>query len=110
MDTESKIEALLNYSYDRTIERINAIEDATNPHRSIVFEKDNYPSFLMGYANYYCGCFEGVFFIRFLDEFNRMPSPTEAIFIKEAILSKFEALKEITSKLGDKKYDYYKTH
>jgi hypothetical protein len=48
----------------------------------------------MAYINYYCGCMEGILFTRFLEEFSRYPSPSENIFIKDTISSKFEELKK----------------
>lgn len=107
-DTNIKetIESLLDFAYDRTIERIHAIEEAPKGsiYRTIGMIKGNYRSYVMGYLNYYLGCLEGIFFTMFLDEFNRMPTPSENAFVKEAIATKFENLKKIVSKIGDQKF------
>lgn len=109
LDTQIKIDALLDYAYDKTIERMNAIEDAprSSIYRTIAMEKGNYKSFLFAYINYYCGCLEGILFTRFLEEFDRMPSPSENVFIKESMTTKFENLKKIAMDIGDKKFDEY---
>lgn len=106
LETRMKIDALLDYAYDKTIERMNAIESA--PHNSvyqtIVMVKDNFSTYIQAYINYYNGCLDGIFSTRFLEEFDRMPSPSEISFIKEAIASKFESLKDAILDLAKQKF------
>ena len=106
LDTQMKIDALLDFAYDKTVERMNAIEDAPRNtiYQTIVMIKNNPDSFAMAYGNYYCGCLEGIFFTRFLEEFYRMPTPSENSFIKESIGSKFDDLKKMIAELAIKKF------
>ena len=108
-DTQMKINALLDYAYDKTIERMNAIENAplSNVYQTIGMIKGDYKSFLFAYINYYCGCLEGILFTRFLEEFDRMPSPSENAFIKESITSRFEDFKKFVMDAATKKFDEY---
>ena len=98
---------LIDYSYDRTIERLNAIE-GTSPldaYRTMLFVKHDRQSFGLGYLHYYTGCFEGILFTRFLEEFNRMPAPSENAFIKETLTSKFEMFKTHVLSAASKAFD-----
>ena len=63
--------------------------------------------FTLAYCNYYAGCLEGIFLTRFLDEFDRMPSPSEIIIIKEAIYLKFESFKHIVIPIAQDLFDEY---
>jgi len=108
LDTKMKIDALLDYAYNNTIERINAIEDA--PHNLVyrtLAMQNNRTSFVSAYVNYYCGCFEGILFTRFLEEFDRMPAPSENAFIMESTTTKFEELTKTATDLGVKKFDKF---
>ena len=108
LDTQMKIDTLANYAYDHTIERLTIIETAPfdTVHRTKITEK-NHRSILMAYLNYYTGCFEGILFTRFLEEFNRMPMPSENVFIHDTLDSKFEKLKEIVLKAADKRFNEF---
>jgi len=107
LDTKMKIDFLLDYAYDHTVERVNAIEDAPEDSifRFIGIETGNASSYTFAYMNYYMGVFEGIFFTRFLEEFNRMPTPSENSFIKDSFSSRFEAFKSIAIRLAKKAYD-----
>ncbi|MDE2589224.1 MAG: hypothetical protein KGL95_06120 [Patescibacteria group bacterium] len=54
------IDTLIDFSYDKTIERMNAIEGAprNSVYQTILVEKGNYRSYLLVYIHYYLGCFE----------------------------------------------------
>ena len=67
-------------------------------------EKGNLTSYVFAYMNYYCGCFEGICFTKFLEEFNRMPTPSENAFIIDTIRTRFEQLKKVVTDLADKKF------
>jgi len=106
IDTQMKIDELVDYAYDTTIERIIAIENADIGliYQTILMEKGNYRSFLEAYSNYYCGVLEGILFTRFLEELNRMPTPSENSFIAETIAQRFEKFKDIIINLAEKKF------
>ena len=72
-------------------------------YQTITMDKGSLHSYVQAYLNYYDGCFEGILFTRFLEEFNRMPTPSENSFIVESILTRFEKLKELCLDLADKK-------
>ncbi len=111
LDTQMKIDTLLDYAYDKTIERINAIEDAQhNIYQTLLMTKGDHKSFLCAYINYYCGCLEGIFFTRFLEEVDRMPSPSENVFIKESMEPKLEDLKKIVLDIATKKFDEHESN
>ena len=107
LDTQMKIDTLIDYSYDRTIERLNAIEGVptTDAIRSMLFIKHDYKSFMLGYLHYYTGCLEGILFTRFLEEFDRMPTPSENVVIKEKLTPKHEMLKTRVGEAANKKFD-----
>ena len=105
-DAHEMINALVDFAYDKTIERMNAIEDASpnSVYRTIGMEKGNYRSYLLAYINYYLGYFEGILFTRFLEELNRMPTPSENSFIKDIIATRFEELNKASADMADKKF------
>ena len=107
LDIAMKIDALIDYSYDGTIERLNAIEGVpvTGAYKTMLFDKLDYKSFLLAYLHYYTGCFEGILFTRFLEEFNRMPTPSENAFIKESLTSRFETFKTRVMDAASKTFD-----
>jgi len=107
LDTKMIIERLIDFAYDHTVERVNAIEDApeVSIYRFLAVERDNASSFTFAYMNYYMGVFEGIFFTRFLEELNRMPTPSENLFIKDSFKSRFEEFKSIAIRLAKKAYD-----
>lgn len=106
LETQMKIDTLMDYSYDKTVERMNAIEDAPHSviYQTMIVVKNNSESFAMAYANYYSGCLEGIFFTRFLEEFNRMPTPSENSFIKNSIESRFEDFKKMITDLALRRF------
>jgi len=106
LDTQMKIDTLIDFSYDKTIERINAIEDADESivYRTMGMVSKNEASWYLAYINYYCGCMEGILFTRFLEEFSRYPSPSENVFIADTISSKFEKLKQILLDISKKQF------
>ena len=106
LDTRMKIEEILDYSYNTTIERMNAIEEApsNSNYQTIAATKDDFNSYIQAYMNYYCGTLEGILFTLFLDKFNRLPNPSENAFIVEAIGTKWEKLKDIVIELSKKKF------
>ena len=106
LDTQMKIDGLLDFAYDKTVERMNAIEEAPHSviYQTIAMEKGNSRSYAFAYANYYFGCLEGIFFTRFLEEFNQMPTPSENSFIKETIATKFKDLKNMIVDLAYRRY------
>ena len=107
LDDKKKIDVLLDFAYDKTIERMNAIEEAhrNSIYQSIVVQKGNLQSYVFAYMNYYCGCLEGIFFTRFLEEFYRMPTPSENAFIADTITTRFKKLKETVLNLANKKFN-----
>ena len=107
LDIKMKIDTLIDYSYDRTIERLNAIEGASviDAYRTMLLTKHDSKSFLLAYLHYYTGCFEGILFTRFLEEFNRMPTPSENAFIKETLTSKFEMFKTRVMDAAEKTFN-----
>lgn len=95
LETTPKIATMIDFAYERTIERIETIEGA--PYDQIyqtTVKENNRTSYLLAYCNYYFGCLEGILFVQFLEEFNRMPTPLENAFIEAAIKQKFENLKD----------------
>jgi len=106
LDIKIVIDELLTFAYDGTIERINAIEDAPRGmvYKSFAVQEGNFNSYLLAYSNYYCGCLEGILFTRFLEEFQRMPTPSENAFLKESISTRFEDLKTIVSDLAQREF------
>lgn len=106
LDTRMIIEELIDFSYDKTIERLNAIEGApqNSVYQTILVEKGNYRSYLLVYLHYYLGCFEGILFVRFLEILNRMPTPSENSFIKDALATRFEDLNKAAAAAADKKF------
>ncbi|MDH3765211.1 MAG: hypothetical protein OER82_05315 [Nitrosopumilus sp.] len=90
LDTQMKIDTLLDYAYDNTIERINAVEDAseTSIYRTLMVINCDMISYLNGFSNYYNGVLEGILFTRFLEVFQRMPTPSENAFIVDSIEKK----------------------
>ena len=104
IETQIEIEKLIDYAYDRTIERMNAIESAPENtiYRTIGFEGKNYSSFALGYVNYYSGCLEGILFELFLVKFDKLPSPSEIAFISDTIKTRFDKLKKLCLELADK--------
>lgn len=97
---------LVDYAYDKMIERMNAIENAprNNIYQTIGSVKGDLMSYVLGYVNYYNGVFEGILFTKFVDEFDRMPTPSENSFIKDTISTRFNELKNICMNLADKKF------
>jgi len=106
LDTQMKIDALVDFAYDKTVERMNAIELAPQKsvYQTITMDKGKLHSFVLAYLNYYWGCFEGILFTRFLEEFNRMPTPSENSFIVDTIKTRFEKLNELCIDFADKKF------
>ncbi len=107
LDTKMKIEILLDFAYDKTVERMNAIEGESYPNiaQSLVLIKNNKVSYELAYLHYYLGCLEGILFTRFLEEFNRMPTPSENSFILEISRQKYEDLKDMVISLTEKKFN-----
>ena len=107
LDIKMKIDTLIDYAYDGTIERLNAIEgaSATDAYRTMLIAKHDHKSYLLAYLHYYTGCFEGILFTRFLEEFNRMPTPSENAFIKETLTSKFEMFKTRVMDAAEKTFN-----
>ena len=103
IDIKIIINTLVDFAYDKTIERMNAIEGASTSsvYQTILVEKGNYRSYLLSYLHYYCGCFEGILFTRFLEEFNRMPTPSENSFIKDMVETRFEDLKKAAADVNE---------
>ena len=101
-----KIDELVDFAYDKTIERMNAIEEAprNSIYQSIIMRKDDHETYVFAYINYYYGCLEGILFTRFLEEFNRMPTPSENSFIIDTITTRFNGLKKTLSDLAYKKF------
>jgi len=106
IETRIKMDKLIDYAYDRTIERMNAIESApeNSIYRTIGFEEKNYSSFALGYVNYYCGCLEGILFELFLVKFDRLPTPSEITYISDTIKTRFVKLKKFCMELSEKKF------
>jgi hypothetical protein len=104
IETRIEIEKLIDYAYNRTIERINAIESAPENkiYRTIGVEEKNYSSFALGYVNYYSGCLEGILFELFLHKFDKLPTPSEISFISDTIKTRFDKLKKVCLELADK--------
>lgn len=104
LDAQMKIEKLMDYAYDKTMERIAAIEDASDSmvYRSIVVEKGNIKSYFQSYIHYYLGMFEGILFTFFLEDFDRMPTPSENAFISDSMGGKWtkiiDTVKDVVSK------------
>ena len=105
LDTQMKIDTLMDFAYDKTIERMNAIESAPRKliYQTITMDKGSLHSYVLAYVNYYQGCFEGILFTRFLEEFNRMPTPSENSFIVDTIKTRFEKLNELCLDIAEKK-------
>ncbi len=106
IETRIKMDKLIDYAYDRTIERMNAIESSpeNSIYRTIGFEEKNYSSFALGYVNYYCGCLEGILFELFLVKFDRLPTPSENTYISDTIKTRFDKLKKFCMELAGKKF------
>ncbi len=104
VETQMKIDTLLDFSYDKTMERMSAIEEAPRHsiYKTTAVRQGDYGSYLFAESNYYLVCFEGMFFVRFLEEFNRMPIPSENAFIKESVKSKFRDLLKSAVAVADK--------
>ena len=104
LEKQIEIDKLIDYAYDRTIDRMNAIESAPENtiHRTIGFEGKNYSSFALGYVNYYSGFLEGILFELFLVKFDKLPSPSEIAFISDTIKTRFDKLKKLCLELADK--------
>ena len=107
VETQMKIDTLLDFSYDKTMERMNAIEEAPRHsiYKTTAVRKGDYGSYLFAESNYYLGCFEGIFFVRFLEEFDRMPTPSENAFIKESVEAKFRDLLKSAVAVADKHWE-----
>ena len=101
------IDQLIDFAYDHTVERVNAIEDAPEDaiYRFLAVERNNPSSYTFAFMNYYMGVFEGIFFTRFLEELNRMPTPSENSFIKDSFANRFEEFKSIAIRLAKKAHD-----
>jgi hypothetical protein len=54
-DIHETIKVLVDFAYDKTVERMNAIEDASpnSVYRTIGMTKGDYRSYLLSYMNYY---------------------------------------------------------
>ena len=104
LETQIEIDKLIDYAYDRTIDRMNAIESAPENtiYRTIGFKGKNYSSFALGYVNYYSGCLEGILFELFLVKFDKLPSTSEIAFISDTIKTRFDKLKKLCLELADK--------
>lgn len=106
LDLKQEIDNMLSVAYDTTIERIHAIETASEHliFRTMLVENKNYTSYLNGYMNYYSGMCEGLLFSLFLEKFQRMPTPSENTLIKESYINRFEELKKIIIDFSTKAY------
>ena len=106
LDLKMEIDDMLSMAYDTTIERIRAIETASEHliFRTMLVESNNYTSYLNGYMNYYSGMCEGLLFSIFLEKFQRNPTSSENTFIKESYINRFEELKKIIIDFSTKAY------
>jgi len=106
VETRIKIDKLIDYAYDRTTERMNAIESAPENmiYRTIGFEEKSFPSLTLGYMNYYCGCLEGILFELFLVKFDKLPTPSEITYISDTIKTRLDKLKKLCSELAKKTF------
>ena len=102
-----KIDELLDYAYNSMIERLNIVEESPRHavYRTMAMERNNPTSYTFAYMNYYTGVFEGIFFTSFLEEFDRMPTPSENQFIIDSFSSRFEKFKDVAIRYAKKAYD-----
>ncbi len=106
LDDQMKITKLMDYAYDKTMERVSAIEDASEAmiYRSLVVEKGNIKSYFQSYIHYYLGMFEGILFTFFLEDFDRMPTPSENAFISDSMGKKWDTIIDTAKDLATKKF------
>ena len=110
-DTKATIDTLIDYAYDHTIERLNII--ANSPSNTVyitLITAIDYKSFLATYLNYYSGCFEGILFTKFLEEFNRMPTPSENAFIKERMTLRNKTFSTAVLGAAKKKFNEFENN
>jgi len=106
LDMQMKIEKLMDIAFDKTMERISAVESASEDmiYRTLIVEKGNIRTYFSSYTHYYLGMFEGLLFTFFLDEFDRMPTPSENAFIRDNLGSKWDILIDTAKNLASKKF------